>query len=346
MTVNEFLAPGFGGVGAGVVAFDRVAMLAGLPATAIRFEILQEGGLLPSDLDGLTPPPPGSPNYVLTFDTDPPRLSEWRFHADFATPANSTLTGPIGIPISSFDVPVCGDPREACIPQLDSERAPRGPRRPAHVPPRLSQLRRSRIARHELHGQRGGPGIPGGRPLVRGPRPERGPACCPPGGNVRAGREPPLHGLDRDGRRRQHRPRLQQVGCDDVSVPRGRRPSGRRRSGDPRRRGRLSVGNRQPDAIRAAAGAITAPCRSIRPTTARSGSRASTTRRRARTTGTRASRPSGSPAARPARPASWRASSPTAQIRSSARPSPPGPRSPRPTTPATTASGCPRASTT
>ncbi len=120
MTVNEFQAPGFGGVGAGVVAFDRIAMLAGLPATAIRFEILQEGGLLPSDLDGLTPPPAGSPNYVLTFDTDPPRLSEWRFHADFATPADSTLTGPISIPISSFDVPVCGDPREACIEQLDS----------------------------------------------------------------------------------------------------------------------------------------------------------------------------------------------------------------------------------
>lgn len=120
MTANEFRAPFLTPVGAGAVAFDRNAMLAGLPATAVQFEILGEGGLLPSDLDGLTPPPAGSPNFFLTFDTDPPRLSEWRFHVDFATPAASTLTGPIAIPVSAFDVPVCGAPREACIPQQGS----------------------------------------------------------------------------------------------------------------------------------------------------------------------------------------------------------------------------------
>ena len=121
MTANEFRAPFFPSIGAGVVAFDRAAMLQGLPATAVQFEIPSEFGLLPADLDGIRPPATGEPNFILTFDGDPPRLSEWRFHADFATPGNSTLTGPVAIPIAAFDVPVCGNPREACIPQLDSD---------------------------------------------------------------------------------------------------------------------------------------------------------------------------------------------------------------------------------
>jgi len=120
MTANEFQSPDFEAVGAGAVAFDRTAMLAGEPATMIRFQIPQEGGVLPSDLEGTALPPAGSPNFLVTFDTDPPRLSEWRFHADFANPDVSSLDGPFDIPISPFDAPVCGNPREACVPQLDS----------------------------------------------------------------------------------------------------------------------------------------------------------------------------------------------------------------------------------
>jgi len=120
MTANEYQSPDFQFVGTGALAFDRAAMLAGEPATMVRIDIPEEGGVLPSDLEGATPPPAGSPNFLLTFNVDPPRLTEWRFHADFTNADQSSLDGPFDIPISAFDVPVCGNPREACVPQLGS----------------------------------------------------------------------------------------------------------------------------------------------------------------------------------------------------------------------------------
>ena len=50
----------------GMFAFDRLSMIAGVPA-GFQFVNLGTnwGGALPSDLDGLTPPPPASPNYVI-----------------------------------------------------------------------------------------------------------------------------------------------------------------------------------------------------------------------------------------------------------------------------------------
>src|SRR5262249_45046781 len=71
------------------------------------------GGLLPSDLDGSTPPPAGSPNDLVSFGTN--SLLLWRFHTDWATPANSTLTGPTTIPVAAFS-PACGG-GGTCIPQ-------------------------------------------------------------------------------------------------------------------------------------------------------------------------------------------------------------------------------------
>ena len=62
----------------GAYAFDRAAMLTGAPAAMIAFDTGSQGGALPSDLDGATPPPAGSPNYFLTFDVAPSRLLEWR----------------------------------------------------------------------------------------------------------------------------------------------------------------------------------------------------------------------------------------------------------------------------
>jgi len=61
--------------------------------------------LLPSDLDGTTPPPAGSPNYLLNFGTN--SLNLWQFHVNWVTPASSTLTGPTNIPVAAFR-PGCG----------------------------------------------------------------------------------------------------------------------------------------------------------------------------------------------------------------------------------------------
>ena len=90
--------------GSGVYSFDRVKMLAGNPtATYIYFNLNLTnnpeavGGLLPSDLDGLTPPPVGRPNTfahltALDFGDPADGLRMFDFHSDFTTPANSTFT--------------------------------------------------------------------------------------------------------------------------------------------------------------------------------------------------------------------------------------------------------------
>jgi hypothetical protein len=74
----------------------------------------QEQSLLPSDLDGGTAPPPGSPNFVMDID-GLGALHLWKFHVDLATPANSTLTGPITLPAAPFNF-AC-ETTQDCIPQ-------------------------------------------------------------------------------------------------------------------------------------------------------------------------------------------------------------------------------------
>jgi hypothetical protein len=99
--------------GAQVCAYNAAAMRAGTAATQVCFHLGSSfGGLLPSDLDGSTLPPSGSPNFFLNFGTN--SLNLWKFHVDFGTPANSTLTGPTNIPVAPFTA-ACGG--GACIPQ-------------------------------------------------------------------------------------------------------------------------------------------------------------------------------------------------------------------------------------
>jgi hypothetical protein len=99
--------------GAKLCAYDRAAMLAGGPATQECFQLSTSfGGVLPSDLDGTTAPAAGTPNPMVNFGTN--SLNVWRFHADFATPANATLTGPVNVPAAAFTVACRGG---TCIPQ-------------------------------------------------------------------------------------------------------------------------------------------------------------------------------------------------------------------------------------
>ncbi len=97
-----------------VCAFDRAAMIAGGTAGSVCFQLSNSNGaLLPSDLDGSTPPPAGSPNYFVGLGTAT-SLNFYKFHVDFATPANSTLTGPTAVTVASFSE-ACGG--GTCIPQ-------------------------------------------------------------------------------------------------------------------------------------------------------------------------------------------------------------------------------------
>jgi hypothetical protein len=111
LTYNMFTPSVF--AGAQACAMDRAKMLSGLPATQVCFQLDKAyGSLLPADLDGATLPPAGSPNYMLNLGTS--SLNLWKFHADFATPANSTLSAPTNIPVAPFAA-ACGG--GSCIPQ-------------------------------------------------------------------------------------------------------------------------------------------------------------------------------------------------------------------------------------
>ncbi len=100
--------------GAKLCAYDRSAMTAGTAATQVCFQLSSSfGGLLPSDLDGATAPPAGAPNAFVNFGSN--SLNIWRFHVDFATPGNSTLTGPINVPVAAFAAACSGG--GTCIPQ-------------------------------------------------------------------------------------------------------------------------------------------------------------------------------------------------------------------------------------
>jgi hypothetical protein len=114
MSTDEFLGSDY--VGSGAFAFDRSKLLAGDPsASYIYFNLPQPpaervGGLLPADLDGLTPPPVGTPNLFVGYTAteyghpaDAIRLFE--FHADFTEPDNSTFSERSESPIavSAFD---------------------------------------------------------------------------------------------------------------------------------------------------------------------------------------------------------------------------------------------------
>ncbi len=101
-------------MGAEACAFNRSAMLTGAAATQQCFTTSSSyGGLLPSNLDGATLPPAGSPNYIVALDTTT-SLAFWKFHVDWTTPANSTFTGPGSIAVASY-AEACGG--GTCIPQ-------------------------------------------------------------------------------------------------------------------------------------------------------------------------------------------------------------------------------------
>lgn len=115
-----------------LIALDRTRMLAGLPATSQRFiapELSAFGFqmLAPVDHDGPSPPPDGEPGLFLRHLDDEAHsqpdvagadaLELFEFRVDWTTPANSTLTGPIAVPIAEISSNFCGFTSFSCIPQ-------------------------------------------------------------------------------------------------------------------------------------------------------------------------------------------------------------------------------------
>jgi hypothetical protein len=85
-------------------ALDRTKMLAGQNATMQCKQLGSTiGTLLPADLDGQTLPANGTAEYLMSL-APPDRINVYQFHVDFAAPGNTTLTGPISIPVASYNL--------------------------------------------------------------------------------------------------------------------------------------------------------------------------------------------------------------------------------------------------
>ena len=141
MTFNNFAyntSTGAGSfAGASSCAFDRAKMIAGASASAVCFNYTNNQpffAILPSDMDGIAPPPAGAPNYQISPDwfflNNPPySVQLQKFHVDFVTPANSTLTDGLGGAAGSFikmpmpdAIGACADGGGTCVAQPGTTR--------------------------------------------------------------------------------------------------------------------------------------------------------------------------------------------------------------------------------
>jgi hypothetical protein len=116
--------------GAGAVAYERDAMLAGIQADQLYVNLYPVDdnafGQLPSDADGAMPPSANTPNVFLQADADEwgyenDRLEVWEFDVDWGT-HSATFDGPTLLPTANFNPAVCGFTRARvmrmrCVPQ-------------------------------------------------------------------------------------------------------------------------------------------------------------------------------------------------------------------------------------
>ena len=111
--------------GVEVCAYERAKMLIGQDASQQCNPVNDTNlnGLLPSDADGSTPPPDGSPNYLLGLRADSgTELQLYKFHVDWTDPSSSTFTGST-ITVPAFNL-ACGGSN--CIPQKKPAVKPSG----------------------------------------------------------------------------------------------------------------------------------------------------------------------------------------------------------------------------
>jgi hypothetical protein len=133
LSTREFSPAGpFAGIGA--YALERKAMLKGDPDAHVVSTLFPPGnapyltgdGLLPTDLDGKTPPPSGSPNYFVgTMDDDGPYgapfdgINVFAFDVHFGAHPGGTFTLAAQLHVASFDsiFPCDASSARSCIPQ-------------------------------------------------------------------------------------------------------------------------------------------------------------------------------------------------------------------------------------
>jgi hypothetical protein len=101
-------------------------MLKGEPATEQCFTIEGVNFLNNADIDGKQLPPAGAPNIMMA--TGGAQLNDirqddgvyvWKFHVDWANPANTKLVGPEKIGVAPYEY-LCGGQLTRCVPQPNS----------------------------------------------------------------------------------------------------------------------------------------------------------------------------------------------------------------------------------
>jgi hypothetical protein len=124
-------------LGAQAFVFDRAKMLVGDCTATAQTPGLnppqREAPFLPSDLDGILPPPAGEPNHFVQSPVEVPDLPPegaqetdprpsaykiWDFHVDWIHPANTSFSRRASVSAEDFAL-LCEDPETRdCVPQL------------------------------------------------------------------------------------------------------------------------------------------------------------------------------------------------------------------------------------
>ena len=106
---------------------DRNRMLKGLPATEQCVVIDDVNFLNNADIDGHGVPRAGAPNVMMaTGGTQLKKIFEddgiyaWTFHVDWATPANTKVSGPVKIPVAPYHY-LCNGQLTNCVPQPETD---------------------------------------------------------------------------------------------------------------------------------------------------------------------------------------------------------------------------------
>ena len=118
-------------IGVKPFVFDRAKMLVGDPTATLQTtqKPVSDDFFLPSDLDGVIPPPAGAPNHFVAVTiaaaaaAPAPLYKVWAFHVDWNHPANSNFTLRANVPAADFTVLKCPtnvhcETCAGCVPQL------------------------------------------------------------------------------------------------------------------------------------------------------------------------------------------------------------------------------------
>ena len=146
---------------------DRTRMLKGEPATEQCVIIKDVNFLNNADIDGQALPPAGAPNIMMATGGTQLRgilhddgIYAWTFHVDWKEPSNTTVRGPVKIPVAPYHY-LCGGQLTNCVPQPGTDRRldAQGDKLMQRLVYRRVGNRESIVAAHSVATAAGGGGV-------------------------------------------------------------------------------------------------------------------------------------------------------------------------------------------